>query len=79
MTTEEKKNIEREKEDLLDTDLDNSMHAFAMQLTQVKKDLTKNRTVVANLFKEVEEFHEAQSKVIDEAKKDMGKKGGRRL
>lgn len=55
------------------------MHAFAMQLTQVKKDLTQNRTVVANLFKEVEEFHEAQSKVMDEVKKDMGKKGKRRL
>ena len=31
-----------------------------------------NRSIVANLFKEVEEFHEAQSKMLDEEKREMG-------
>ena len=35
--------------------------------------------MVANLFKEVEEFHEAQSKLFDEEKRDIEQLGGRRL
>jgi len=55
------------------------MNAFAMQLTHIKNDLHKNRSVVANLFREVEEFHEAQSKVIEETTKVVTKKGVRRI
>ena len=66
LTDEEKKRLEEEKVDRQSSDLDTSMNAFAMQLTQVKSDLQNNRLVVANLFKEVESFHEAQSKLIDE-------------
>ena len=59
--------------------MDNSMNSFAMQLTNIKSDLKNNRTVVANLFKEVEEFHEAQTKVIDEGEKEMQLLSSRRL
>lgn len=40
--------------------------------------MQKNRGVVAGLFKEVEEFHEAQSKVIEEEKVELLSKGGLR-
>jgi len=40
-------------------DMDSSMNAFATQLTKVKTELHQNRGIVANLFKEVEDFHEA--------------------
>lgn len=59
--------------------MDSSMNSFAMQLTNIKSDLKNNRTVVANLFKEVEEFHEAQTKVIDEGEKEMQLLSSRRL
>lgn len=59
LTEEEKKSLDEDKKELQSSDLDSSMNSFAMQLTKVKSDLHNNRTVVANLFKEVEEFHEA--------------------
>lgn len=65
LTDEEKKGLEGNKEDMHSSDLDVSMNAFAMQLTQVKGDLHKNRLVVANLFKEVESIHDAHSKLIE--------------
>jgi len=38
-----------------------------------------NRSVVANLFKEVEEFHEAQSKLLEEEKRELNFLGSARL
>ena len=74
MSEEEKKNLEELKNDrATPADKDSeTMHAFASQLTQVKNDLRINRSIVANLFKEVEEFHEVQSKMLDEEKREMG-------
>ena len=45
----------------------------------MKGDLQKNRLVVANLFKEVEDFHESQEKHLDEEMKDWEGLGGRRI
>ena len=65
LTEEEKKGLEEMKDETHATDSsEDTMRAFANQLTQVKQDLHHNRTVVASLFKEVEEFHEAHSKII---------------
>jgi len=41
--------------------------------------LQKNRLVVANLFKEVEDFHEAQEKHMNDEMVDWKNLGGRRL
>ena len=39
LTAEEKKGLEVDKDDQSNTDLDTSMNAFALQLTNVKSEL----------------------------------------
>ena len=42
-------------------DLDQSMNALFKQFTDLRGDLVKNRMNVADLFSEVEGFHDAQT------------------
>ena len=60
-------------------DVDSSMNALAKQLTDLKGDLQKSRLNVANLFSEVEGFHQAQAKELEQETKEWAGMGGRRL
>lgn len=60
LTSEEKKDLDDMKQETRDGEnQEDTCRAFANQLTKVKEEMKQNRTVVTNLFKEVEEFHEA--------------------
>jgi len=79
LSQDEKKGLEETKQELKNTDINSSLSSFATQLTSVKNELNQNRDIVANLFKGVEEFHEAQSKLFSEEVKNMKDLAGRRI
>jgi len=79
LSEDEKKVLEETKQELQNTDIDSSLTSFANQLTSVKNELHHNRGVVANLFKEIEEFQSSQSKLFNEEVKNIKGLAGRRI
>ena len=79
LSQDEKKGLEESKQEFNNTDINSSLSSFATQLTSVKNELNQNRDIVANLFKGVDEFHEAQSKLFSEEVKNMKDLAGRRI
>ena len=79
LSQDEKKGLEETKQELKNIDINSSLSSFATQLTSVKNELNQNRDIVANLFKGVEEFHEAQSKLFSEEVKNIKDLAGRRI